>query len=502
MLKTSGIILAISVATLVLAANVSVVHAQTFTPPIYMELSGSTPRNLLAADINHDSNLDLIVPVAGATDGSVSILIGDGLGGFEDGSVKVPFLTNDATVGDFDGDANLDLAVVTRGAPGDDPSVPGYDNVRIYLGDGQGNFVEHPAGHSRSDGGSSGNAVVTADFDQDGTLDLAVGTSRTPSGGSISIHLGLGDGLFEDGVRVPSSVNLSVSDLELGDFNEDGLVDLVCPQGLFSNDPSAPGTFALGGGGGATNFATVGDLDDDGNLDIVTGISNGTIFRPPSLNFWRGNGDGSLAFSTQLDHIVGEGVRDTFIANVDSNLIPDLVVTRSGTNEVQVFPGLGNGDLGVPLTLSLARPPGVVTVGDWNGDGAMDIATAVTIPDSSGELTILLNTSPTTCGAIDTDDDTIGDLCDNCTVVSNPNQRDTDGDGYGNLCDADFNNDGGVNNLDVGAFLLLYLTVATDTGSPSDHADLNGDGGVNNLDFGIFLNSYLRTPGPSCCGLP
>ena len=106
----------------------------------------------------------------------------------------------------------------------------------------------------------------------------------------------------------------------------------------------------------------------------------------------------------------------------------------------------------------------------------------------------------------DGDGDGVGDACDNCTDVVNSPQRDTDGDGYGNFCDADINtpNDGGVNNIDFGAFLSVWLTAAPDIVpyTLSDHADFNGDGGVNNIDFGIFLNSYLGVPGPSCCGTP
>jgi len=61
---------------------------------------------------------------------------------------------------------------------------------------------------------------------------------------------------------------------------------------------------------------------------------------------------------------------------------------------------------------------------------------------------------------IDTDDDTDGlsNTQDNCTQVSNPDQTDSDGDLYGNACDADFNNDGVVNGLDVGPFIGMFGT--------------------------------------------
>jgi subtilisin family serine protease len=99
----------------------------------------------------------------------------------------------------------------------------------------------------------------------------------------------------------------------------------------------------------------------------------------------------------------------------------------------------------------------------------------------------------------DIDLDGIDDIFDNCIGVPNgPNildaggnsQLDTNADGYGNVCDADLNNDGVVNGLDVGAFTAEFGTAGPD-------ADFNGDGVVNGLDVGVFVNSFGTAPGPS-----
>ena len=92
--------------------------------------------------------------------------------------------------------------------------------------------------------------------------------------------------------------------------------------------------------------------------------------------------------------------------------------------------------------------------------------------------------------AADTDNDTIADGFDNCVLHVNANQRDANGEGYGNRCDADLNNNGIVNSLDLGLFKADYLTTDADS-------DLNGDGIVNSLDLGIFKALYLKAPGPS-----
>jgi len=90
----------------------------------------------------------------------------------------------------------------------------------------------------------------------------------------------------------------------------------------------------------------------------------------------------------------------------------------------------------------------------------------------------------------DTDADGILDSMDNCTKVPNPSQCDGDNDGYGNNCDADFNNDGIVNNFDVGPF-------KAGLGTTNPVTDLNCDGITNNFDVGPFKSMLGKAPGPS-----
>jgi hypothetical protein len=99
----------------------------------------------------------------------------------------------------------------------------------------------------------------------------------------------------------------------------------------------------------------------------------------------------------------------------------------------------------------------------------------------------------------DSDRDGIGDASDNCTAAPNGSsipdaggnvQLDSNGDGYGNACDADLNDDGVVNGLDVGPFTAEFGTAGPD-------ADFNGDGVVNGLDAGTFTNAFGQAPGPS-----
>jgi hypothetical protein len=107
-------------------------------------------------------------------------------------------------------------------------------------------------------------------------------------------------------------------------------------------------------------------------------------------------------------------------------------------------------------------------------------------------------------GQPDDDLDGFVDPEDNCTAVTNPDQRDTDLDGYGNLCDADFNGDGTVAAADLFAFKRAYQTMQGDPRYDAE-IDLNGDGAVAAADFSRFHSMYLAPPGPSglaCAGYP
>ncbi|VAW65702.1 hypothetical protein MNBD_GAMMA09-3266 [hydrothermal vent metagenome] len=91
----------------------------------------------------------------------------------------------------------------------------------------------------------------------------------------------------------------------------------------------------------------------------------------------------------------------------------------------------------------------------------------------------------------DTDTDQIRDNVDNCTLTMNASQLDTDSDSYGNICDADFDNSGYVNSIDLGIFKNAFFT------SGNIVEDINADGVVNSLDLGLFKQLFAQPPGPS-----
>jgi len=108
----------------------------------------------------------------------------------------------------------------------------------------------------------------------------------------------------------------------------------------------------------------------------------------------------------------------------------------------------------------------------------IDLASAVEYGPNSGES--------------DKDNDGIFDKFDNCVWVKNPNQRDSDGDLYGDSCDADYNQDGMVDNADVDIFVTQYLD------TERSHGDFNSSGRTDSTDYNRLLTRLLnKKPGPS-----
>jgi hypothetical protein len=115
----------------------------------------------------------------------------------------------------------------------------------------------------------------------------------------------------------------------------------------------------------------------------------------------------------------------------------------------------------------------------------------------------------------DLDEDGVGDVCDNdvdgdgdlntadnCSIIANADQIDTNQEGFGNRCDPDYDNNGAVNAVDFSRFRNAYLKAV---GDPAYEAaiDADSDGVIGPADFAVFKDFFLKAPGPSgysCAG--
>src|SRR5262245_30873679 len=173
--------------------------------PITNYAVGPNPQAVITGDFNNDGKLDLAV--ANHDDGTVSVLPGDGLGGF--GAARQSAVGNigpmSLAVADFNNDGKLDLSVSTT----------------VLLGNGDGTF-QAPT----QLGGAMGSAA--GDFNADGNIDLVFGWDDLDGNGYVQVLLGNGRGGFTAARAESSPVSFSApAGLAVGDLFVDGRLDAV-----------------------------------------------------------------------------------------------------------------------------------------------------------------------------------------------------------------------------------------------------------------------------------
>jgi hypothetical protein len=336
--------------------------------------AGNTPKSVAVGDFNGDGKIDLAV--ANSLSDSVSVLLGNGDGTFQPARTFAAGNTpNSVAVGDFNGDGTLDLAVVDEG-----DYLGRSQGVSVLLGNGDGTF-QAPRTFSA---GPFPASVAVGDFNGDGNLDLAV-TNAFASTGTVSVLLGNGDGTFHAARTFPTGSN--PQSVVVGDFNGDGVPDLaVADKGIQSYVDSGVSVL-LGNGDGSfqaprifpagsdPQSLAVGDFNGDGIPDLAVANEGMPPYYPDgSVSVLLGNGDGSFRAARTFT----SGARPESVAvgdfNEDGHL--DLAVANFTSSNVSVL--LGNGDGSFPAAPSYAaRPnPDSVAVGDFNGDGILDLAVA------------------------------------------------------------------------------------------------------------------------------
>jgi len=285
-------------------------------------------------------------------------------------AVSYPAGTNpqEIVTADFNNDGRLDLATCNAGS----------SSVSVLLGNGNGTFQSA----KNSAAGDNPISVAVGDFNADGKLDLTVANSGTTG---VSVMRGNGDGTFQ----APTSVSIDAdpTSVAVGDFNGDGKLDLAAISNVYTpyyyygysgynegyvhvllgngaGSFAAPATSSLGVG--YHNSATAADFDGDGNDDLaavnfdygMVSVALGATSTEAPLGAAAGFSTGYSPQAVTVGDFTGDGKLDLATAG----------------QTVSILPGLGDG------TFQWVAPPNVegaaIAAADFNGDGKLDVVTA------------------------------------------------------------------------------------------------------------------------------
>ncbi|MDO7873522.1 FG-GAP-like repeat-containing protein [Hymenobacter sp. ASUV-10] len=263
-------------------------------------------------------------------------------------------------VGDLDGDGDLDFAMAYGGY-----SFSLNNKVKVGLNNGNGMFTLAPDVTT----GDGAEALTLADVDGDGDLDILTGTtlggSSNPNG-VIALVRNTGSASFAAPVIIGTGYVRSIA---VGDVDGDGDLDVVAGR-VFLND--GRGNFALGA---AASGMALGDVDNDGDLDLV-GVTNstGTV----QLNDGHGNFTVGAAFTVAGD-------KGLTLGDLDGDGDLDLLTVNFGggtTALLSIRLNDGTGSFGGTTNLPDGTSAWCLALGDVDGDGDLDILT----PDTGNPM--------------------------------------------------------------------------------------------------------------------
>jgi uncharacterized protein (TIGR03437 family) len=338
----------------------------------------SNPNGLVVGDFNHDGKKDVVVVSSGSSSAgsnTITVFLGKGDGTLQP-AAYYPAHTSalSAVAFDFNGDNNLDLAILNGGSA----------DVSILLGKGDGTFaapVNYPV--------TQGLSLALGDFNGDGHADLVAGGSQ-----NLSVLLGNGNGTFRAAVNLATPITASA--MAPGDFNNDGKLDLAVAD---SNGGTV--SILLGDGTGkfpsendyAAAYEPIGllatDLDGDGSLDVLVGTGHPDVLLPNSnsgvFTAFFGRGDGTLigppAYPT--GGAIG-GNHSMALADFNGDGKPDVAVAAG---DVWILLSLGGGSFKTPVRLAMPTlnnssvSADTLAAGDFNGDGRQDLVVGTAYGD-------------------------------------------------------------------------------------------------------------------------
>lgn len=393
----------------------------TFLPQAVFPVNVEAPTTVLndagtvsaiaVGDVNGDGIPDIV------TNG-ITILLGDGKGGFPTRKDFLNTTGESVVLTDFDGDGKVDVLigignplVLSRQFPLGKGFPFTQDALTVFLGDGTGGLAAAPLAPSPNAAtgraapfnrpGQVADAALTAgDFNQDGVTDLAFVSEYQ----YLSVFLASASGAITpsftydfaavDQLAFPTSV-------VAGDFNQDGIPDLAVTVARPTSDGSILIFLGKGDGAflapvsidapGSIWSLVTGDFNKDGHADLAA-IETTPNFEADRVVVFPGQGDGT--FATPRMYAAGTGAIALAVGDFNRDAFDDIAVAN-GTG-VSLLLGKADGTLSPGANITSPEGTSLVSLAaaDLNGDGKLDLmagfqAQGVAILFGNGDGTFL-----------------------------------------------------------------------------------------------------------------
>ncbi len=355
------------------------------------------------ADVDNDNDLDVFYSSLGTQEVSLRRNIGNGVLD----SIEMILLdaniyggTADFKVTDLNNDGFNDIAAVTSIAT----AGGGY---RIAMNNGNGLFTQGQKGSA----GEATFGIMTGDVDNDGDNDLMTIDNYS---NALTVHANDGSGSFPAALLYAAGFPIIVTKIESGDVDNDGDLDVVTSADS-RTAINTPVSYSLNNGNGTfTTAVTISaplggvgvklrDINGDGYHDIIyaSGINTAPYDFFTALN----NGNGTFASPVRWN-MNSCGWNDLEAADIDNDGDIDVVISEwlgcpsvpfSG-QRIFISYNNGAGNFSAPTIQVLNVPVGPLALCDFNEDGFIDVATGesasigIFMNDGTGHFTVPGNT--------------------------------------------------------------------------------------------------------------
>jgi hypothetical protein len=272
----------------------------------------------------------------------------------------------------------------------------GSNTVSVFRNTGSSGTISY-AGKVDFTTGASPISVAIGDLDGDGKADIAVANN---TGNTLSVFRNTGSGTISFGAKIDFAAGTGPQTVAIGDLNGDGKADLVVTNGT-SVISALRNTSTIGtiGYAARVNFTTaggpslvaIGDIDGDGKVDLAVACSSSnriSLLRNTSSTT-------AITFAAKVDLVGISTPNSIALGDLDGDGKGDLAVGNRLGASLSVFrntSSIGTVSYAARVDFTTGTQPVSVAIGDLDGDGKVDLATANT---GSNTISILRNTSST-----------------------------------------------------------------------------------------------------------